>query len=149
MRRLSVTLSGLFLLAAGCASPRPVLYPNAQLERVGREEAQRDVDECLARAGEDVGKGGGGAAGTVADRTARNTAVGAATGAAVRGAMGRSAARGAAGGAAGAAAHTVTSAIVYPQRGGPDPVFRGYVDRCLQDRGYDVIGWRRERAKRA
>jgi hypothetical protein len=24
----------------------------------------------------------------------------------------------------------------------PDPVYKNYVDRCLQQRGYDVAGWR-------
>jgi hypothetical protein len=143
MRSLALCLPAA-LLAFGCATPRPVLYPNAQLERVGREQAQRDVDACLALATQDVGDtnhSGGGAA----KRTAANTAAGAATGAAVGAAIGRSAARGAAGGAAGAATHTVLSSILHPRRGrgGPDPVFRRYVDRCLHERGYDVIGWRR------
>jgi len=46
------------LASLGCATPRPVLYPNAELERAGREQAQRDVDACLARADEDVGRSG-------------------------------------------------------------------------------------------
>jgi hypothetical protein len=24
----------------------------------------------------------------------------------------------------------------------PDPVEKGYVNRCLRQRGYDVLGWR-------
>jgi hypothetical protein len=139
----------LLILAAlsclACATPRPVLYPNATLERVGRERAQRDVDECLALAERDVGRRGRGAGEGMAKRTAARTATGAATGAAIGAAVGGSAARGAAGGAAGAAAHSVVGAILHPARarGGPDPVFRRYVDRCLHERGYDVIGWRR------
>ncbi len=132
-------------LALACATPRPVLYPNAQLERVGREQAQREVDDCLALATQDVGAGNRDAGEGMAKRTAARSATGAATGAAVGAAVGRSAARGAAGGAAGAATHSVVSAILHPRRGrgGPDPVFRRYVDRCLHERGYDVIGWRK------
>jgi outer membrane lipoprotein SlyB len=143
MRRLTL-LSFLAALLAACATPRPVLYPNAKLERVGREEAQREIDECLALAERDVGGDDGRAGGRFAKRTAARTATGAATGAAVGAAVGRSAARGAAGGAAGAATHTVVGAILHPRRvrGGPDPVFQRYVNRCLHDRGYDVIGWR-------
>jgi outer membrane lipoprotein SlyB len=144
MRRLVLGLL-VATFAVACATPhRPVLYPNAQLERVGREHAQREVDECLALAAQDVGGGARGAGEGAAERTAARTAAGAATGAAVGAAVGRSAARGAAGGAAGAATHSVVSAILHPRRGrGPDPVLRRYVDRCLHERGYDVIGWRK------
>jgi outer membrane lipoprotein SlyB len=144
MRRVAALIP-FALLALACASPRPVLYPNAALERAGREQAQRDVDACLARAEADVGGEGDGAGERIAKGAAERTATGAATGAAVGAAVGRGAARGAAGGAAGAAAHTAVGAILHPHRarGGPDPVFRRYVDRCLNERGYDVIGWRR------
>jgi hypothetical protein len=142
MRDLALLLPALALL--GCATPRPVLYPNEQLERVGREQAQRDIDECLARAKADVGGSAASGAENAAKRTAATTATGAATGAAVGAAVGRSAARGAAGGAAGAATHTIVRSLLYPRRHGRvDPVYARYVDRCLSDRGYDVIGWRR------
>jgi hypothetical protein len=143
MRRLLLPLS--VAIALACASARPVLYPNATLERAGQAQAQREIDECLALAQEDVGEPRRGGSEDLAKRTAARTATGAATGAAVGGAMGRSAARGAAGGAAGAATHTVVSAALRPGRtpSAPDPVFRRYVDRCLNERGYEVIGWRK------
>jgi hypothetical protein len=132
----------LCVLTAGallaCATARPVLYPNAELRRAGREQAERDIDQCLALAQEDVGRGrnrGG-------ERVAARTATGAATGAAAGAAASRSASRGAAGGAAGAATHAVLSSLLHPRRNHPDPVFRNYVERCLRERGYDVIGWR-------
>jgi hypothetical protein len=50
----------------------------------------------------------------------------------VTGAVGR----GAAGGAAGGRAHGL-----WHWRD-PDPVEQRYVERCLAERGYDVIGWR-------
>jgi len=142
MHKLVLLLIALAVLS--CATPRPVLYPNETLERVGREQAQRDIDECLARAKDDLGGSASSGAEDTAKRTAANTATGAATGAAVGAAVGRSAARGAAGGAAGAAAHTVVRSILHPRRHGRvDPVYERYVNRCLHDRGYDVIGWRR------
>jgi len=136
MRWFALGLASLAALA--CATPRPVLYPNAALERVGREQAQRDIDACLALAERDVGHGGN----RSGERVAARTATGAATGAAVGAAASRSAARGAAGGAAGAATHGILSSLLHPRRNQPDPVFRNYVDRCLHERGYDVIGWR-------
>jgi hypothetical protein len=144
MRRLALCLAAA-LFGLGCVAPRPVLYPNAQLERAGREQAERDIDECLALAKQDVGGGSSADGEEMAKRTAERTATGAATGAAVGAAVGHGAARGAAGGAAGAATHSVVSAILHPGRGrsGPDPEFRHYVDRCLSERGYDVMSWRK------
>jgi len=139
MRRfaLCMLIGGALL---GCATPRPVLYPNDELRRAGREQAERDIDQCLELAQQDVGSGSG--RGRTGERVAARTATGAATGAAVGAAASRSAARGAAGGAAGAATHAVLSTLLHPRRNQPDPVFRNYVDRCLRERGYDVIGWR-------
>ena len=93
-----IWLACLALIVAGCATQRPVLYPNAKLQGVGNEAAQRDIDECIRLAeqygvtpgrDETVARGAGGGA-----------AVGGATGA-VAGAIGGrnvldSAARGAA-----------------------------------------------------
>lgn len=145
MRCLALAACVSIALAVGCAKPRPVLYPNDTLERVGGAQAQLDVENCLERAERDVGDSRESGGADAAKRTAENSAVGAATGAAVGGVLsGRSAAEGAAAGAVGAATSTALRAILHPGRGGqPDPVFRRYVERCLQDQGYDVIGWRK------
>jgi hypothetical protein len=43
--------AGIFLIMiAGCASPRPVLYPNDQARRVGGLAADRDIDDCIRQA---------------------------------------------------------------------------------------------------
>jgi hypothetical protein len=125
------------LAMAGCATQRPVLYPNAKLQRAGDEAAQRDIDDCIRLAeqygvtpgrGDRVARGAGGGA-----------AVGGATGA-VAGAIGGrnvvdSAARGA---AVGATAGGVGGAVRSDR---PSEPYRGFVERCLRERGYDVIGW--------
>jgi hypothetical protein len=36
----------IMLLVAGCAAPKLILYPNAHLQQVGKEVADRDIDEC-------------------------------------------------------------------------------------------------------
>ena len=38
------------MAAFACAAERPVLYPNDQLRSVGREVAEREIDECIEEA---------------------------------------------------------------------------------------------------
>jgi predicted small lipoprotein YifL len=132
-------LAALALVAAlaGCAAKRPVLYPNAHYEAVGNEVAEVDIEECMVLAEQHVGRE---AAGT---KVASDTAVGGGSGAAIGAAGG--AVRGTAGrGAATGAAMGATAGLlrgVFRSRE-PDPIFRGYVDTCLAERGYHTIGWR-------
>jgi hypothetical protein len=124
-------------VAGGCATRRPVLYPNDHLKMVGNEVAQLEIKECedLATAsGADSSK-----AGTVAANTAGGAAVGGASGA-VGGAIWGSVGRGAAGGAAAGATAGLIRGLFQTRE--PDPVYRGFVERCLRDRGYDTIGWK-------
>ncbi len=122
---------------AGCASQRPVLYPNAKYKQVGDAVARQDVDDCI-RLAEQAGASHGGG-----ERAVRSGATGAAVGGvtgAVAGAIGGrnvldSAASGAAVGGAGAGTY---GAI---QSGKPGEIHRNFVQRCLRERGYDVIGW--------
>jgi len=120
-----------------CASPRPVLYPNATLERVGADAAAADVDACLARAREAVPSN---EAQEVARDTAGRAGAGAAAGAAAGAIGGGGAGIGAAVGAASAATWSFVTALF--RRRGPDEVQRRYTERCLGERGYEVIGWR-------
>lgn len=132
-----VATGALLIVLAGCATQRPVLYPNAKYNQAGPEVAQRDIDDCIRLAeqhgvthssGEKVVRGGAGGA-----------VIGGAAGAgagAVRGSVGHDAGVGA---AAGAAAGVARGAI---HSGEPGSVYRGFVQRCLRERGYDVIGWK-------
>jgi hypothetical protein len=126
----------LLVLALGCATKEPVLYPNPQLERVGGAAAAADVDDCMRLAQDYVRSD---AAREAAGRTAGGAVVGGATGAAV-GAVVGSVGRGAAAGAAGGAAGGLTRWVLH--RRDPDPLVRAYAERCLRERGYDVLGWR-------
>ena len=76
MRRTFSLLLVAWTLA--CASPRPVLYPNATYERVGAETAKADADSCVARAKENVPSRAGE---DLAADTAGNAAAGGAAGA--------------------------------------------------------------------
>ncbi|MDI9569338.1 MAG: cell envelope biogenesis protein OmpA [Pseudomonadota bacterium] len=125
---------GLVLLLGGCAW-NPVLYPNAHLNEVGQERAKRDIDDCRQRADAYVKSD---AAKTIAKDTVIGGVGGAVVGGAVgavRGSFGSGLGTGAAGGAA---AGLVTGAI---KASGPSDVYKGFVNRCLRDKGYEVIGW--------
>ena len=122
----------------GCAQQRPVLYPNPYLQNVGNEKAQGDIDECMRLATEygakeDVG-------GKIAKDTATGAAVGAATGAAIGAVLGKNVGRAVGAGAAGAGAGVLTHSAI--RSGKADPLFRRFVEKCLQERGYETIGWR-------
>jgi hypothetical protein len=138
----AVVASG-FLFAA-CSMQRPVLYPNAQLKRVGSSAAERDIDQCMQQAEEYIASESRG--GKVAEETAVGAGTGAAVGAAagaaggaVVGRAGTSAAIGAAGGSAAGA----TRGLIHGLAGkrGPSPVYKNFVNRCLRERGYEPIGW--------
>jgi hypothetical protein len=131
-----VALALAVVLLAGCAAARPRLYPNAQLQRVGNAAAERDIAECQALAREYGASGG--RARDVATDTVTAGAVGAAAGAA-GGAVWGNAGRGAASGAAGGAAAGLVSGLF--RNRGPTALERNYVNTCLSERGYQVLGW--------
>lgn len=130
-RLMFVVSLALLLLVAGCASSRPVLYGGGEVD-------DQAIDECmrLARnAGADANKG---------NEVAKDAATGAAMGAATTGVYG--AVRGysdvgnraAAGAAAGAAVGLIRGGVRASE---PTGTFKNYVNRCLRERGYDVVGW--------
>jgi uncharacterized membrane protein len=121
----------ILVILTSCAS-KPKLYPNEKYKSVGKEAAAKDVNKCMADAekflesnkGKQVAKGAGGGA-----------AVGAAMGA-VWGAFSGNAAQGAMrGGAIGAAGGATGAALT------PDQIKHNYVNQCLGEKGYQVIGW--------
>ncbi|WP_309681367.1 glycine zipper family protein [Polaromonas sp.] len=125
----------------GSASARPVLYPNNALNRVGEAQGRLEADACMARAqsaglgptqqSSEVGRRAGEGAATVG--------VASAVGALISGRGGEGLLRaGAAGAAVGGSAGAVSGAL-HSDR--PNPVYRNFVQRCLGEKGFDVIGW--------
>jgi len=133
MRRIGFIFA--VFLVFGCASSGPVLYPNAHLQRVGEEQAKKDIAECKALADEYIKS-------KEAEKIAKSTAGGAAGGAVIGGAVGAvkgSVGRGiGVGAAAGAAAGLVRGTAKASK---PSPVYKNFVQRCLKERGYEPIGW--------
>jgi len=123
----------------GCSGARkPVVYPNAHFQSVGDARARADVADCM-RLAEGFGAPRYGGA-----DVAQDTAAGAAIGGAAAGAWalvrdyGDAGNRALAGAASGGAAGLVRGSL---RSGEPSGTFRGFVNRCLSDRGYDVVGW--------
>ncbi len=111
MRALSALGAGVILIT-GCASQRPVLYPNEHIRRVGGIAADRDIDDCIRRAEESRSAGDAKAAGEAGtDASAR---VPSSPAAAISGLFGK------------------------PELSSIQKVF---VNKCLRDKGYDPIGW--------
>jgi outer membrane lipoprotein SlyB len=132
MKKTLFLISILFL--SGCATG-PVLYPNAHLQKVGEAQAQKDVSDCEVLADQYVKSDAGVAA-------AKSTAIGGAGGAvvggvagAVTGNFGRGIGVGAATGAAAGLVHGIIRSSE------PSPIFKNFVTRCLQEKGYEIIGW--------
>lgn len=127
----------LILIFIGSCATRsvPVLYPNAYLKSVSKDQVEKDVEECERLADEYVAKNPGG-------DVAGSTVAGGAAGAVVEGAGG--AVTGNVG--LGAGVGSATGAAVGLIRGiskssKPSPVYKNFVNRCLKEKGYEPIGW--------
>lgn len=138
--RVTWLLSGLALLflfsACSSSAKRPVFYPNSHMQQVGQYQAQRDTDDCMALADNyNVSRTKDG---EVATKATSGALIGGASAGAwglIRGDAGDRALAGAlAGGTAGAVKGGVDSRRI-------SPTFKRFVQQCLRDRGYQVIGW--------
>jgi hypothetical protein len=139
LARVAAVVLTVVMIGAGCAhSQSPVLYPNAKLKEAGKAQADAEISACRSLADDYVSSGGATAKEIGKDTAAGGVggaAVGAVAGAVSGGGAGRGAAIGAATGATVGAVHgTFKSA-------GPSPVYKRFVDHCLRERGYEVIGW--------
>src|SRR5262245_6767692 len=138
--RITLLAGAVYLLLTACSSAKPVLYPNAHLQTVGKEAAEQDIQECrqmaeAAGAEQESGKAG---------QTAKNTAVGAGVGAAsgaVGGAITGSPGLGAAIGAASGATWGFLMSLFTSSGSQPSQAYTNFVDRCLREKGYEVTGW--------
>lgn len=126
-----ITLLIIILILSSCAS-RPKLYPNQKLKSVGKEAAKKDIDKCLSDAENYLESSRG-------KKIARGAGAGAAIGAAMgavsglfTGNLGKGLVRGGAIGAAGGGAAGAIS---------PDQIKHRYVNQCLAEKGYQVLGW--------
>jgi hypothetical protein len=129
------------LMLSGCATPvaKPAFYPNMHFQQVGPVQAQADAQACSAMADQS-------GVGSVNKIDAGRAAATGAAGVGAAGVVGsllsghkpdlRDIAAGAAAiGAAGAAATAAGQSV------GGSSMHRQFVQQCLAERGYQVIGW--------
>jgi hypothetical protein len=141
MRHRGPSIIGGSLLLAACSTAHPVLYPNAHMQSVGKEIAAQDIEACRQLAEAAGAEEGSGKAGRVATGTAVGAGVGAASGAvggAISGAAGRGSMIGAASGAVWGLLMGLFRASGSSQ---PNQAYTNFVNRCLQEKGYEVTGW--------
>jgi hypothetical protein len=134
-----IIVGSLFL--AGCSTARPILYPNTHFQSVGKETAEQDIESCKQLAKSAGAEESGGKAGRVATNTAVGGGVGAAAGA-VGGAISGSPGTGAMIGAATGAVWGFLMGL-FRESGSsqPNQAYTNFVNRCLQEKGYEVTGW--------
>ncbi len=130
------------VLVAGCATPiaKPAFYPNAHYQRVGAAQAQADAQACAELANQsDVGAVNKVDAVRVGAAGAAGVAVAGTVGSVLKGNKPnvKNIAAGAAAVGAGGAAATASGQSV-----GGSSLYRQFVQQCLAERGYQVIGWR-------
>jgi hypothetical protein len=139
--RVLFAIGGSLLLAA-CSTAHPVLYPNAHMQSVRKEIAAQDIEACRQSAEATGAEEGSGKAGRVATGTAVGAGVGAAAGAvggAISGAVGSGSMIGAATGVVWGLLTGLFHAVVGPSQ--PNQAYTNFVNRCLQEKGYEVSGW--------
>lgn len=131
--RRGLVASMVLLVLSGCAT-QPIVYPPAT-RKVDDAQVQKDVALCKERAdrfvdrqqrGREVGRQG-----------ARGALIGGASALAwglVHG--GDAITRGGAGLAAGGVGGAIKAMTE------PDPLYARFMDRCLKERGHELIGWR-------
>ena len=142
MTRTGASCIVALLLLAACSSAHPVLYPNAHLKSVGKETADQDIEDCKQLAESAGAEEGSGTSGRVATNTAATAGIGAASGA-VGGAISGSAGTGSLIGAASGAVWGLLSGLFNAATGSsqPNQAYTNFVNRCLQEKGYEVTGW--------
>ena len=143
--RITAVVAALFLLSA-CSGARPVLYPNAHMQSVGKDVAEQDIAACkeLAESAGADESSGGGKMGRVATGTAVGAGAGAASGAIGAVISGASAGLGSMVGAASGAVWGLLTGLFHAFTGPssqPNQAYTNFVNRCLQEKGYEVTGW--------
>jgi outer membrane lipoprotein SlyB len=123
------------LFLFGCATKGPVLYPNAHMKSVGEEKALSDINECKSNADVYVKSSAG-------INAVKSTAVGGAAGAIIGGAAGAVTGDIAGSAGVGAATGAASGLLLGIFKGSePNPVYKSFIEKCLREKGYEVIGW--------
>ncbi len=123
------------------ARPRPDLYPNQHLKSMGYVAVDRDIIECETKARDYDARSPnqGNGAKNVARGAVRGTALGALAGTITGAGAGRGAGAGAAVGGVKSVLDERKTRRENEESGSPE--YRKYMEACLEDQGYKVVGW--------
>jgi hypothetical protein len=135
--RLRLAILSAALALGACATSAPVVYPKAN---AAPARVAADTEQCRRQATEAVGLNGRNT-GSLARSAGQAGTVGfvaAAVGSLVAGS--KDAWQKARGAAAGGASGIATKVLL--EWNEPDEVHQEYVERCMKQRGHDVLGWR-------
>ena len=142
MRQRSLFIIGGALVLTACSTAQPILYPNVHMQSVGKEVAEKDIEACRQLAESAGAEEASGKAGRVATGTVVGGGIGAAAGAvggAISGSVGSGSMIGAATGAVWGLLTGLYHAFAGPSQ--PNQAYTNFVNRCLQEKGYEVTGW--------
>lgn len=128
------------LLTLLSCSYKPILDQNEKYFRVGKEEAQKDVDKCVTDGDEYLKQY---KLQRAAKEAARKAIIGAAVGAATGLIFGNNLKSLITGAAIGTGVGAVVGGLNVAGEGKvtPDQMKQQYVSNCLARKGYQVIGW--------
>jgi hypothetical protein len=139
MKRLISTLMGasvintIVLSSAYAAVPQ--FYPNQKYNSATVSQLNTDINACKSNASAHVGDQSGSTLRKGAGTAVRGAALGA-----IAGAIGGNTGRGAAAGAAVGGTVGVVGGV--REKGDGNPEFQKYVNYCLEEKGYKVLGWK-------
>ncbi len=139
MSRIIVIFLTSFALLS-CSSYKPILDQNEKYFQVGKEDAQKDIDQCVA-AGDEYLKQY--KTQRALKEAGRKAVIGAVIGTTVGFLFGgnvRSLAKGALVGT-GVGAAVGGLGVIGEDKVSPDHIKQRYVSNCLGRKGYQVIGW--------
>ena len=139
MKKHGLTAVLMAVMLTACSGPKPILYPNDHFKAVGKDAAERDIDECRQLAKDAGATPGKGKAGDVAGHTVVGGGVGAAGGAVGGAVVGRPGTGAAVGAASGATMGFLGGLLGGSRR--PSEAHKNYVNKCLEERGYQPVGW--------
>lgn len=121
-----------------CGLKDPVLYPNGKYKRIGGANAEAIVAKCEEKA-RMAGIKKDRRAETALKRGAIGAVGGAAAGAAGTAIYGGKVGRGTAAGAVGGGIWSAFTTMFSAEE--PNPVYKGYVNRCVRESGLEVLAW--------
>lgn len=128
------------LLLTACASSAPVVYSKRTDSVATDPRVQADIEQCSRQADERVGRNAAKSR-RGAEKVASAGAIGfVATAVGSTVAKSKDVWQRARGAAAGGASGLATKLLLEWNEG--DDVYQGYVERCLERRGHEVLGWR-------